>query len=146
MPKTPDDVKKGLECCGKGFTWDETCGTGCPYQGRYITGCSVEISADALALIQQLQAENAEKDARIQQLEERCKHMNDLRDAAADRALKMEERVHQLEAERDALMDHVYGSCVTCKHVDKVDTDYPCSECLCKGKTLWEWRGIQKEE
>ena len=58
----------------------------------------------------------------------------------------LRERITQLEAERDALMDHVYGSCVTCKHVDKVDTDYPCSECLCKGKTLWEWRGVQKEE
>ena len=64
------------------------------------------MNEDALAIIQQLQEENTEKDARIQQLEAdkqqlegMLTHMNQLRDAAAGRALKMEERVHQLEAE-----------------------------------------------
>lgn len=48
--------------------------------------------------IQQLESDK-------QQLEGLCNHMNQLRDAAAGRALKMEERVHQLEAERDAAVE-----------------------------------------
>lgn len=67
--KTPDEIKKGLECCGKGLTWDKTCGTGCPYEGMYITGCSMEISADALAYIRQLEAE---RDAAVEDLETVC--------------------------------------------------------------------------
>ena len=103
MPKTPDEIKKGLECCKE----DECFGDreNCPYTADPKL-CVGVMCADALALIQQLQAENTEKDARIQQLEAdkqqlegMLTHMNQLRDAAAGRALKMEERVHQLEAE-----------------------------------------------
>ena len=136
--KSPDDIKKGLECCTIPLC-DE-----CPYANE--PSCVVK-NADALALIQQLQAENADQAVRIQQLEKRVihlealnqsdlttitmqertrarfqerisqlesdkqqlegmlAHMNQLRDAAAGRALKMEERVHQLEAELKATKD-----------------------------------------
>ena len=138
MQKTPDEIKKGLECCGKGLTWNETCGTGCPYQGKYITGCSMEISADALALIQQLE--------------------DHLREAT--------KKVKQLEAERDAAVEDIkeahdsYCGCVTCKNYrvnadcqEPPDTFCPnCSHdyCPCKGCSSnlenWQWRGVQKEE
>ena len=57
MTRTPDETKKGLECCSKGLTWDETCGTGCPYEGMGYGECSTALSADAIALIQQLEAQ-----------------------------------------------------------------------------------------
>ena len=66
---------------------------------------------------------------------------------SCDRELVRDAReyIRQLEAERDALKEYGHGSCVTCKHVDKAVTDDPCSECVCKNKTLWEWRGVKKE-
>jgi hypothetical protein len=76
-----------------------------------------ELHADALALIQQLEAQNAEKDARIQ----------------------------QLEAERDAAVELLKSmGCDSCIH-DEYKVPNP--HCLgCDGRNLWEWRGVQKEE
>jgi len=84
--KTPDEIKRGLWCC----THNSGCDA-CPYRDISV-GCRPARNDDALALIQQLEADK-------QQLEGMLTHMNQLRDAAAGRALKMEERVHQLEAE-----------------------------------------------
>lgn len=92
MQKTPDDIKKGLWCC----THNSGCDV-CPYRDISV-GCRPARNADALALIQQLESDK-------QQLEGLLTHMNQLRDAAAGRALQMEERVHQLEAELKATKD-----------------------------------------
>ena len=93
MTKKPDEIKKGLECCKRAFVYN--CGDKCDTCDLFIPAyIKVERCADALAYIQQLETDN-------QQLEGLLHHMNQLRDAAAGRALKMEERVHQLEAERD---------------------------------------------
>ena len=95
--KSPDDIKKGLECCKE----DECFGDreNCPYTADPKL-CVGVMCADALALIQQLQAENAEKDARIK----------------------------QLEAERDAMKEAlglmVYQYCV---RGDKLDHLYMCA-------------------
>lgn len=70
MTRTPDEVKKGLACCKNGIPYRSTCAKGCPYK----CGCSPSkvcasvMMNDALALIQQLQNDNAEKDGRILQL------------------------------------------------------------------------------
>ena len=57
--KTPDEIKKGLECCSYNGRCD-----GCPYnvtvEGAYGTeelGCDDTLQPDALAYIQQLEAE-----------------------------------------------------------------------------------------
>lgn len=59
--KTPDEIKKALKCYKDGIACYD-----CPYeQGRtfevngVIFGCSQDIAADALAYIEQLEAENA---------------------------------------------------------------------------------------
>lgn len=50
MTKTPDEIKKGLECC------HEMCSRGnCPY--REDPECTISARKDALALIQQLEAQ-----------------------------------------------------------------------------------------
>lgn len=51
--KKPEEIKKGLECCtdSDGCYWDN----GCPYGAN--KECSCDLKADALAYIQQLEAQ-----------------------------------------------------------------------------------------
>lgn len=53
--KTPDEIKKGLECCISSDCGDEKC----PYLSIQYR-CFEEVMRDALALIRQLEAHNAE--------------------------------------------------------------------------------------
>ena len=97
------------------------------------------LHTNALALIQQLEVDK-------QQLEGMLTHMNQLRDAAAGRALNMEERVHQLEAERDAAVrDCGCFPCQTCEERENGDL---CPMCEIQGgyRKFHQWRGVQKEE
>ena len=48
MTRTPDEIKKGLECCLL------SCSGKCPYSDQL--DCSDKMSKDALALIQQLES------------------------------------------------------------------------------------------
>ena len=114
MPKTPDEIKKGLECC----TSRDCGGSKCPYFNA--KPCNAANSADALALIQQLQDENAEKDQRIQQLEAE-------RDAA----------VHDLKCN---------WKCASCKSFTKPVTKCPHFHECGLAYIHWQWRGVQKEE
>lgn len=52
--KTPDEIKKGLECCLKNAL--DPC-IGCPYERIGDDEWKCGLNADALALIQQLEAE-----------------------------------------------------------------------------------------
>lgn len=55
--KTPDEIKKGLECCTPvwaGNHW-KTCNSNCPYIGL-ADSCRGQLVYDALAYIQQLEA------------------------------------------------------------------------------------------
>ena len=57
MQKTPDEIKKGLECCKPkwmGNHW-KTCDTECPYVLE-TDSCRSVLNDDALALIQRLEA------------------------------------------------------------------------------------------
>lgn len=156
MQKTPDEIKKGPECC-LGDTYAYHCDE-CPYaddESEVDDGCGdngIQLLEDALALIQQLESDK-------QQLEGMLTHMNQLRDAAAGRALKMEERAHQLEAERDAALAdfklyrerNIKGECGVyacdlCKHGGKYEEweEIKCPK-GCMGIENWEWRGVQKE-
>lgn len=119
--KTPDETKNGLsahvelhECLV------------CPYRSKKERNglCIESLLADALALIQQLQVQNAEQADRIQ----------------------------QLEAERDALINDIRvegGLCALCKHEGARAWAEPCCRCnalIISGESHWEWRGVQKEE
>lgn len=81
LSKTPDEIKKGLTNCG---SYDVgTCKGICPYNASN-AGCVGELIRDALAYIQQLEAERdkykRERDVAIEQLKEfdcaTCKHCN----------------------------------------------------------------------
>lgn len=126
MGKTNDEIKKGLECCQLAFGFRE-CGRRCPYYRD--SCCGALLAADALALIQQLEAQNAE----------------------------LLEEVEQLKAERDTLISDLeqYDElpCALCKHFSKSNDEIPCKLCKNIGTPTdedkvshWEWRGVQKEE
>ena len=115
----PDEIKRGLEMCA------ETCFV-CPAECPYMmTECSQgdKVMADALAYIQQLEQDNAQKD----------------------------ERIRQLEREREAMLRDMkaWPACDACKHRNLLCTQKPCSECreAGNGKTvMWEWRGVEEDE
>jgi len=78
--KTPDEIKKGLDCNNI-----DHCNE-CPYDGL---DCAKHVDQDALAYIQQLEAENAD----------------------------LKSRLAQVERERDAaLHDFLCDPCEVCKH------------------------------
>ena len=78
--KTPDEIKKGLECCADLQGYDADC-LNCPYTGEQ--WCGDKSKADALSYIQQLEAEleavKRERDAAVRDMTyatrcESCKH------------------------------------------------------------------------
>lgn len=54
-------------------------------------------------------------------------------------------RIKQLEAERDAAVDHVRGDCAYCTYLPGETIPYSCFDCANKGYYRWEFRGAQKE-
>ena len=122
--KSPDEIKKAIECCWQ-TRWKEgfaVCND-CPYLGTLIPACKEALERDALAYIQQLEAERdaAVADVRLAYTSyvgacQTCKHVKDQVDC-----------------------DNPLG----CGH---------CGEEKCKCNTCdndysnWEWRGVQKED
>lgn len=81
--KSPEEIKKGLECCGRGpmFLCSE-----CPYDLRpkIPYGCrAMDLRVDALAYIQQLERERdaaVEDMTELMQLAQFCRHCKHLKD------------------------------------------------------------------
>lgn len=156
MTKTPDEIKKGLECCQKDECFGER--ENCPYTADPNL-CVGVMCGDVLAFIQQLQAENAEKDERIQQLEADLEDMTARYKIADDCAKKKGEMNEKLyaeltaaKAERDAAVEDLVSyatlKCFACKYYEEELTEVPCNECKILGKgnrDMFEWRGVQKD-
>ena len=119
MERTPEEIKKGLECCYSSVEPIMRCEQ-CPYYGSIV--CKMRLHTDSLALIQQLQEE-------VSKYEE-----------GYDALTKI---IKRLEAERDAAVKSLRGRCFECKH-NKTSVCLICS----KDKELkyWQWRGVQKED
>lgn len=118
--RTPDEIKKGLKCCSKP-AHESPCQE-CPYAPN--NGYCAEIkSSDAITLIQQLEAQNAEK----------------------------AERIRQLEAERDAVIRYIPPRCKYCvrnspQFLQDGKMDDVCRTCFQNDKCNWQWRGVQEEK
>ena len=70
MTRTSDEIKKGLECCAdSGGTCEE-----CPYADGECRAFE-QLASDALALIQQLEAQNTELSGKIGRLEAKRKQL-----------------------------------------------------------------------
>lgn len=127
MNKTPEEIKQGLECCAVSYV---DCHRECPYK----SDCDgTQFLKDSLALIQRLQAENAEQAETIMWME-------------AERD-DLKRTIRHLEAERDAIMQDMNKNCTSCKHSGMNNPDNPCYkfEEQCRDYSKWEWRGVQKE-
>ena len=131
--KSPDEIKKGLDCCS-----EDGCKK-CPYW----EDCSMadgfsELAGDALALIQQLESK----------LE--CSQMTI--DWLTATLLKCDTIIKQLEAERDELIEVIKEwslfntfplPCKVCKNVKEAFCGEKCK--WCREYNNFEWRGLQKE-
>ena len=115
MQKTPDEIKKGLDN---------------PIHAHYhisdieprMTPLDLHdlefLHTDALAYIQQLEAQNAE----------------------------LLEKVEKLKTERDAAVNFWRSmGCDTCMYDDYDGSEPPCINCTAE-RPYWMWRGVQKEE
>ena len=108
MTKTPDEIKKGLECRIRSYR--DICDHKCDTCDLRIPAYTIyERYEDALALIQQKEQENAEQ----------------------------AERIRQLEAERDALMTFMEKECYYCKHNFSESPDCPCLDCVGESHFEW---------
>lgn len=148
--KTPDEIKKALECC---FQNSEQCAD-CPY---YPTSCDRELVRDAREYIRQLEAENTRKHEKIIQL---YNDLEGLRDIITAIVADSKATYKQLEAERDAAVKDIEESqpCFACKHFNRNSGNCGGGKrCLrlaeiaernggtYQGK-FFEWRGVQKED
>lgn len=156
--KTPEEIKKGLECC----TIPDC--EGCPYDDD--PSCVVK-NADALAYIQQLEERNERLeytlcgvmhsidkwlDAEPYDFDkddgtEAATRASNSREVALKAIEQLETRIAQAERERDAAVKvmSLVRLCENCKHCDKSCESYPCSSCSMdreRRKPNWEWRGV----
>ena len=60
--KTPEEIRKALECCSKSVCRIDCMDLECPYVTRYGHDCMNRMAADALEYIQSLEKEIAEHD------------------------------------------------------------------------------------
>lgn len=130
--RSPDEIKKGLECC-----ITDNCKE-CPYYPLYeVFGCKLARAKDALALIQQLQAENAEKDETIQMLKDGNASLMRMIDEECVKTVTLEAERDAAVEDLEALMDslEIGTACEFCGK-DCMFSDSACSP---------EWRGVQKE-
>lgn len=148
LSKTPEEIKKGLECAV-----DKKCiGKECPYFNEEYS-CISTAQVDALALIQQLEADLKQEKADHQ-------HTYECAEVFQKENAELLEKVKQLERERDALLNIMkgYRECDFCKHgcppekeEHLFDLCYGCDieNCRCRNCTTknncWEWRGPCKE-
>ena len=138
--KTPEEIKKGLELCVNVNSYNYLCDE-CPYE-KEEEWCESMMAADALALIQRLEADNAKKDETIQMLQAGNASLMNMIDEEC-------EKTARLERERDALTNDLYSivnnhvtPCFCCKIFDPSTT-----VCECEGDVdCFIWRGVSEKE
>ena len=145
--KTPEEIKKGLECCASEYTPETYC-DGCPYGRMGICGNSMLV--DALALIQQLERERDEV-------------RNDL-DTLNYAVTELHGAYEAMKRERDAavkdMKDATWCGCHVCGHYYRPDPavrEYACRkfgsfkehDYIADDGSMFcgafEWRGVPKE-
>lgn len=164
MPKTPDEIKKGLECCMDYQNCTEGEDPQCPYYDAQ--RCMDALLADALVLIQSLE-KGATMDKNINALNNRTldeqavyidqlinsvqqfqydnAQLNRCIENMTDKLNAMNDEVAKLKAERDAALAGLKSNCTCpeCKYFSD-DIQDPCRGCK-PTDSKFEWRGVQKE-
>jgi hypothetical protein len=138
MTKTPDEIKKGLECKKRVFA--DSCYDRCATCELFIP-CygTVERCADALALIHQLEAE-------LEDMTTRYKIADDCAKKKGEMNEKLYAELSAVKAERDAAVAALKSNCVCyeCKWFDDDLLEGHCNDCNYENSSF-KWRGVQKE-
>lgn len=121
--KTPEEIKKGLECCA---SLDEKECEACPYKPDRV--CGETKNSDALAYIQQLE----EKVALYDECVADAAKLQKERDAAVEDMTELMQLLHYCRYCKYLTDD---GECTN----DFADTDGMPWRC-------WQWRGVQEVE
>lgn len=149
MSKSPEEIKKGLECCYSPVDPMLRC-EACPYYGSIV--CKMRLHTDALAYIQRLEAENAELVRKTEQLQSSMGQVaKALQDNGFQTLDELLQAYSQVKQERDAAvkdMKKMASSrdgvrCSVCRY-RKAGSLGPCERCIISDS--WEWRGVQEKE
>lgn len=161
MTRTPTEIKKGLECRIRSY--NDVCDNQCDTCDLRILAYPIgERYEDALSYIQQLEARNlAMYNTILSVMHFVDKWLDDCPDYdpdadlngvdAVQRSVKAREialqAIERLEAERDAAVSELIGTCQVCRWEDTEK----CADCHFNPEawnvheSKWEWRGVQKE-
>lgn len=135
--KTPEEIKKGLALCMSAGSYNYPCEE-CPYVNEE-DGCKTMME-DELALIQQLEAQNAELVRKTDKLQS---SMGQVEKALQDNGfLTMEELLEAYDQVKNKLEEAVDALAERCEQCRSNNTML-CA--ICKG-SLWKGRGKKKEE
>lgn len=127
--KTPEEIKKALECCSDADGFDGDC-INCPYKGEQWCGDKSKI--DALLYIQRLENQIGELAEKVELLDQVTRE----RDVLLDIAKKLRECAY---CKHDSYCTHTIPDCMNCK-------DENCKCYSCEHQSKWQWRGVQEGE
>lgn len=143
--KTPEEIKKGLECCAND---PYGCNEKCPYFNSLSNGvdCAAKMHADALVYIQQLEANYQQVSKAL------CGKENATLDEVLQAVAQVNAELEAVKRERDALFADIKqcNDCYFCKHFKESYYAERCRMCAIdyQGKDFkprFEWRGICSE-
>lgn len=140
--KSSDEIKKGL------YRPAETVEilrirTGIIHDGD-------KLYRSALALIERLDKDCVDVESKATALYDRVKQLEkDKADLLEEQELNdfLRDKVKQLEAERDAAVSELVGTCEVCRWEEtaKCASCHFCEYAWNAHESNWEWRGVQKE-
>lgn len=146
MTHTPDEIKKGLECCMFGHC------SYCPYSAEHGCDCSEYLGNDVREFHQQLESQNAELLTKVEHLEVENKLFMETIGLLHVTENQLETKCHQLEQERDAAVADIPRACGYCKWFE-INRGGNMTECHnpngCRNisgiNTGFVWRGVKEE-
>lgn len=157
--KTPDEIKKGLECCSISHDY---CGTECPYNCYANGSAKLILLKDSLAYIQQLEDAIDKTTQLMQSATEVIKKSQEQLESTYSQVKKslcgkenvswvevleaadqLKSRLAQAEREREtAVHDCSRFPCATCSDKENGDLCHNCNAHKDTTRTNYEWRGV----
>lgn len=154
MPKTPDEIKRGLGEAIAEASW--VVDDGDMHDLRDACDTARKIMADAIALIQRLGNDASFYKSLTAYSGRMIDEQNSLIQELVTKMDQLLTKVKQLQTERDTLIsdfrEYDELPCALCAHYDKGPDEIPCKYCDAINPadedrvSQWEWRGVQKEE
>ena len=152
--KTPNEIKKGLECCTVEYCYRTQ--KGCPYRDYSL--CVQNVCADALAYIQQLERERDEVSEFHKELVETNNNLFAEGVEMQKNINALRKELKQVKRERDAAVEDMRsilgtGLCHVCKKKHTVLDETGAYICEVFDRSLnpdptfcgqFEWRGVQE--